>query len=361
MRLLNRTVFFGLVIVPMFLGSVLLAEDLWEPIIKRLVSDGMSRQYLEPLFQQTVFDPDPIRSKLGNRFERKFKATRIKRIQEGLTQLGYKPGPVDSLEGPATRAAIQAFQKGQGISVTGRATALVLEEIELKLHPGKTRRKSKTSSRPVYKEILKPKSLAESRQFLQENRSILGQIASQYGVPEEISVGILAIETKHGTYLGKKRAFTTLASLSLAQDFEIVKPFFQEILLTRSREAWLRSNARKVGDWGFHELKALFEYARHANLELVAIPGSVYGAIGISQFMPSNALRFGVDGNQNGIIELFEVEDALHSMANYLKKHGWRKGLNSRSRQARVLYRYNHSRTYVNTVLKVAEEISTSP
>jgi membrane-bound lytic murein transglycosylase B len=86
------------------------------------------------------------------------------------------------------------------------------------------------------------------------------------------------------------------------------------------------------------------------------MPGSIYGAVGICQFMPSNILRFGVDGDGDGTVNLFHASDAMHSLANYLKYHGWKPGL-SREKQNRVLRHYNNSATYANTILAVADAL----
>ena len=72
--------------------------------------------------------------------------------------------------------------------------------------------------------------------------------------------------------------------------------------------------------------------------------------------MPSSLLRFAQDGNRDGQINLFQHADAIESIANYLKQHGWRPGL-KRHEAFRILLRYNHSKYYADTILKVAERL----
>ncbi len=91
-------------------------------------------------------------------------------------------------------------------------------------------------------------------------------------------------------------------------------------------------------------------------IDPLGIRGSIYGAIGLCQFMPSNVFSFGVDGDQNGRVDPFAKPDALHSIANYLRGHGWRKGMD-REGQHRIIFDYNHSTIYANTVLAMAEKI----
>ncbi|MEI7590300.1 MAG: lytic transglycosylase domain-containing protein, partial [Deltaproteobacteria bacterium] len=82
----------------------------------------------------------------------------------------------------------------------------------------------------------------------------------------------------------------------------------------------------------------------------------IYGAIGICQFMPSNVFIYGVDVDGDGAVNLFDKQEAFHSVANYISKTGWKKNL-SRKEQATVIYQYNHSNTYVETVLTVMEKL----
>jgi membrane-bound lytic murein transglycosylase B len=72
--------------------------------------------------------------------------------------------------------------------------------------------------------------------------------------------------------------------------------------------------------------------------------------------MPSNILTYGVDADGDGRIDLFSKPDALHSIASYLRGHGWREGMD-RNDQQRIIFAYNHNSVYANTVLAVAEKI----
>ena len=69
--------------------------------------------------------------------------------------------------------------------------------------------------------------------------------------------------------------------------------------------------------------------------------------------MPSNIIAYGKDGDNDGTIDLLQPADSIASIANYLKRHGWKPGI-SRKNAEKVIYRYNHSKYYVKTVLKIA-------
>ena len=78
--------------------------------------------------------------------------------------------------------------------------------------------------------------------------------------------------------------------------------------------------------------------------------------MGISQFMPSNALTLAQDGNQDGKVDLFNHADAIMSVARYLEHHGWKPGID-REKAYKVILRYNYSRYYANTVLEIAAKL----
>jgi len=355
MVIMNRLLF--QIVIAGLLSAHLFADAQWSSLINRLEAEGHSRPRLEALFRNAEFDPEPVRSKLISSFESKFSATRILKIQEGLQALGYEPGPQDGLKGRKTSRAIRAFQRDHHLPVNGRASREVLESVLYALDPENNPKPQPDRKPAVYRSMLQEERLSEAWEFWQENRKALGQLRKDFGVPEEIAVAILTVETRVGRYLGEKKAFVSLASLALASDSNLVQPMFSGYAMTRERQNWLRTRANRVSNWAYRELSALLQYSEQIALDPLEIPGSIYGAIGVSQFMPTNAVRFGVDGNSDGIANLFEVEDALSSMGNFLKANGWRAGLSSRSSQARVIYRYNRSRTYVNTVLAVAEKL----
>ena len=110
-------------------------------------------------------------------------------------------------------------------------------------------------------------------------------------------------------------------------------------------------------NWAYKELKALIAYGQGNDIDVTVLPGSVYGAIGICQFMPSNIVAYGIDGDGDGVVNLFSVVDAMYSAANYLSEHGWR-GARSTTQKQRVVMAYNQSIQYARKVLGVAHNLS---
>ena len=215
-------------------------------------------------------------------------------------------------------------------------------------------------SKAVYKGPLKEKMIAQARSYLQENKDLLERISIQYCIPKEIIVSILLVETRLGEFLGGRGAFNSLASMALCMDLETIRPYLPKKLVNSKNEEYARTICRQKADWAYSELQALILYAAYTGFDPLTLPGSIYGAIGICQFMPTNALTYGVDADNDGRIDLFVKADALYSIANYLREHGWGCQMD-RSGQHKAIYAYNHSVVYTNTILAVAEKLKDKP
>jgi membrane-bound lytic murein transglycosylase B len=207
-----------------------------------------------------------------------------------------------------------------------------------------------------YSQFLRPERISRASRFLKEHRGLLASVEKQYRVPKEVKVAILLVETDLGRFMGSGPALNILASMALASDIEAVSPWLPPEILAPGRREEVEKKLREKSEWAYGELRALLQYADRNHLELMDIKGSIFGAIGLCQFMPSNALRFGMDYDGDGRVDLFSKGDAVASMANYLRNYGWREGL-SRKNQEKVLLKYNYSRPYAKTVMDVAEKL----
>jgi membrane-bound lytic murein transglycosylase B len=214
----------------------------------------------------------------------------------------------------------------------------------------------RTTSR-VYKGFLRPGVIETARAFMKENAKPLADAQARYKVPKEIIVSIVLVETKLGEYMGERNALNNLASMALCADFEKVRPHMSSELLNESTEGFAKRRCGQKADWAYNELKALIRYGSDSGYDLTKMRGSIYGAIGLCQFMPSQIYLNGVDGDGDGKIDIFSRTDAFHSIANYLKNSGWKEKMN-RKRQVKVIYAYNHSTVYANTILAVAQRLS---
>jgi membrane-bound lytic murein transglycosylase B len=204
--------------------------------------------------------------------------------------------------------------------------------------------------------IVTKENTRDSAEFILANPELFALIEREYKVDKEITAALFMVETRLGTYLGSERAFWSLACMALADRPEQVQSYLDKLPLTEERMLWVGQTLQARSEWAYKELKALIEYCRKNKHNPLEITGSLFGAIGLCQFMPSNIALYAVDGDKDGRIDLFSVADAVPSMANYLVKHGWKASLN-RKQKFVVIRRYNHSDVYANTVLALADAV----
>jgi membrane-bound lytic murein transglycosylase B len=149
--------------------------------------------------------------------------------------------------------------------------------------------------------FINPKRIEGGIKFWQKYAKTLERAEKIYGVPVEIIVAIIGVETLYGKNAGNYRTLDALTTLSF--DYPRRVEFFRS------------------------ELEQYLLLAREQNFNLLNIKASYAGALGIPQFMPSNYRKIAVDFNGDGVIDLMnEAEDAIGSVANYLKLYGWKAG-----------------------------------
>jgi membrane-bound lytic murein transglycosylase B len=206
-----------------------------------------------------------------------------------------------------------------------------------------------------YDQFIKHNYIRDARAYMSEHAQWFKKAEERFGVEPEIITAIILVETKLGTFLGRRLILNTLATMA-----SLTEPGPREHLWAllpqerRFERTQYDQRADHRSEWAYRELKAFLTYTALHDVEPTAVVGSYAGAMGIAQFMPSNILAYAVDGNGDGRIDLFDHSDAIVSIASYLKNYGWKPGLN-REQAGKVVYRYNHSKYYVNTILKIAD------
>ena len=197
--------------------------------------------------------------------------------------------------------------------------------------------------------------IRKARDYMQQFQAELQKAETVFGVDAEVITAIILVETKLGRYLGGSHIFRTLSTMAALTDPELQEKLWRKIPADRriSRQAFDKKVARRSG-WAYKELKALLTYSGQEGLDPAGLYGSYAGALGISQFMPTNILAYARDGNGDGKIDLFDHADAIASVASYLQHYGWRPGID-RQKAFDVVYRYNHSDYYVKTILKISD------
>ncbi len=149
--------------------------------------------------------------------------------------------------------------------------------------------------------FLTEKRIAEGRQFYAEHRDQLDAVSRATGVPGEIIVAILGVETFYGKITGRFRVLDALSTLAF--DFPARSPYFRG------------------------ELEQFLLLVREQQIDPLKATGSYAGAMGAPQFMPRSYRGFAVDGDGDGHVDLWnDWPDVFQSVANYMVKHGWRAG-----------------------------------
>ncbi len=214
-----------------------------------------------------------------------------------------------------------------------------------------------TESSLDYDQFLSKKSINNALKYMEEHKEALNQAQKIYGVDKATITAILLVETRLGTYLGNRTVINTLSTMAALTDKTLQKKIWNSISKNKKpKKQNFINKVKKRSKWGYEELKALIKYSDRENIAPEDLKGSYAGAMGIPQFMPSNALNLAKDGNSDGKIDLFTHADAIFSVANYLKHHGWKPSI-TRQRQHEVLYTYNHSNYYVDTLLKISDKL----
>lgn len=209
---------------------------------------------------------------------------------------------------------------------------------------------------PWFKGVVTTANARACRAFMNRHAVAFARAELNYGVPQEVAAALLFVETRLGGYLGKHNAWYMLSSMAVTRDPADIPEYMSKLQGADQKLSWIRNKMEIKADWAYNELRSLLMYCYANGLDPRSIKGSVYGAIGLCQFMPSNIFRYAVDGNGDGVIDLFTVDDAVASLSNYLRRNGWKAGL-SVGQQTKVLRSYNAMDIYAHTILALAKTI----
>jgi membrane-bound lytic murein transglycosylase B len=194
-------------------------------------------------------------------------------------------------------------------------------------------------------------------EFAAKYEQSLAEIEKKHGVHRSVILGILLVETALGKNMGSDVAMRALAGMAVTDSVDKLGSAGNSRQTSRLRSGRrLAGTLRQRSERAYGELTALLRWSEKAGLDAARLPGSIYGAVGLCQFMPSNIEIYGVDGDQDGKINLFSPVDAMFSAANYLESHGWRRASNDARRRA-VLMAYNDDSLYAAYVLGTAKRM----
>lgn len=218
-----------------------------------------------------------------------------------------------------------------------------------------------TETVDIYEKFLTPESISLARNFLRQNLKLLKKAEKQFHVDKEVVVAILLVESRFGENIGKYRVIPTLASMAIMDSPENLSKIYAVLRELDSELSYesLEALAKRRAEWAYQELRCFLRIIRHEPIDPLEIYGSYAGALGMAQFIPSSYLNYAL--SQKGLGNwLLSKEESIFSIGNYLKSHGWKRGL-SMEKKRKVLWTYNHSHPYVETILKIAQKIKSNP
>ena len=218
--------------------------------------------------------------------------------------IGALPGTSFALDAERNdiRAFIDELAEKHNFDKSYVRSMLELSESKQKILDAISRPAEKTLTWHEYRDIfITPKRINAGLEFMDEHADRLDRIAALTGVPAEIIVAIIGVETFYGRITGNYRVLDALATLGF--DYPPRAKFFRG------------------------QLAELFMLAREEQFELTDLVGSYAGAIGPPQFIPSSYRAYAVDGDGDGRRDLLSNwDDILMSVANYFVENGWHAG-----------------------------------
>ena len=281
-----------------FRGPMPALDPAWKPLIDRLVEDGFDRAKMEDLFA-------------------------------GLGPQSYSPAYM------ATKITELYGVGGIGIN---RADGAVPELPE------------------NYEQPVSDVTVGSCMEFIKKYAFDLAAIEDKHGVPTRVIIAILLVETGLGLDLGSDTSLRALGSMAATTTPALLGRKGNTGQIRRVSPGALAATLKTKSDWAYNEVKALIRYGQQCGTDPAKIPGSIYGAVGICQFMPSNIEPYGVDGDKDGKVDVFSVVDAMYSVANYLEANGWRNAKTS-SQQFAVIKTYNQDNFYAARVLGISNYV----
>lgn len=226
--------------------------------------------------------------------------------------------------------------------------------LQFSLRPGE--------SHAMYRGLLSHRSVSDAYDCFAEHRATLRRVERETGVPGDVVAAILHVESRCGRYTGDQVVLWRLARLAMAAEPQNMRrnavrhSLLQGPRATLDVERTNRERARYLEATFYPEVRAAFEIADRLRIDPLGLRGSIAGAFGLPQFLPTSYLKFGTDGDADGRVSLYDPEDAVASCARYLQANGWQPGID-RDGKRRVIWTYNRSTPYIDTVLALADRL----
>jgi membrane-bound lytic murein transglycosylase B len=214
--------------------------------------------------------------------------------------------------------------------------------------------------RPTQDERIPAWELKRVEKFLKNNRTAFKEAEKKFQVPKEVVASLLWVETKYGRDIGTFHVGSTYLSLMMA-DYPTILDQTMDVAKSRSSD-FTREIQDKViqrsktkADWAAGEVVALQEVHEKGYKNAAKLEGSFSGAFGMAQFIPSSYLSWAKGRKKQP--NLFQADDSIYSVANYLSVNGWQK--KDKKAQEGALFHYNRDINYVNRILRMSDCLRT--
>jgi membrane-bound lytic murein transglycosylase B len=195
--------------------------------------------------------------------------------------------------------------------------------------------------------------------FIRSHSREFEKMEDSLKVPAEVVAAILVVESQIGQNTGKELVLYRLSRVASVGDPDNLRENFEKLREEDPSVSFtaLRERAQYLENTFLPEIPALIEISKRNQVDIFEMRGSIAGAMGLPQFLPSAFLKFGMDADRNGLVSLHSEVDALWSAANYLASYGFRASLSLEEKRA-ILWHYNKSDAYIDTILAVSRGIS---
>ena len=209
---------------------------------------------------------------------------------------------------------------------------------DIKIHTEIAERFAKPYEKKTWEEyrkiFVKESRIVAGVKFYKENIELINMVATEYRIDPFIMITIAGIESNYGSHHSQYSVFNSL---------------YSQI-----------HDMPKRAKWASKELAEFIKYCYNDQLDPQEIGGSYAGAFGFGQFIPSSFNNFSVDFNEDGVRQPYDWPDVLASIANYLRRNGYRPNSDNYDRDGDIwksIYAYNHANNYVMAVLELRNEI----
>jgi membrane-bound lytic murein transglycosylase B len=251
--------------------------------------------------------PEPAGFSTAAAGSRSTTATRARAL--AVSSVGYDVTPIDAgfTRYPAAERFVQDMNRKHGFDTDTLRRVLaraekhdwIIEAMDRPVRKSKSTGPNGSWNRYRAK-FITPDNVDKGVIFWRQYAPVLKRASDRYGVPPEIIVGIMGVETRWGRIMGKTRVIDALSTLAFAYP--------------------------RRADYFTGELESFLIMARDEGFDPFRPTGSFAGAMGYGQFMPSSFRDHAVDFDGDGHRDLWNPVDAIGSIANYFKHHGWRTG-----------------------------------